>query len=335
MDKKESGPVRTAGYILEAVLVITLGTFFSLLPKTVVGSFGFFAGAILFRLSRKDKKWAYDNLDIIFKEPPLLQFEKDRIVRKLFANITKLAFEYLHLGRLKPENLAEFLQIENHKVVDEALCEKKGLLIITAHLGNWEYLGVLGSILGYNVATVLKRQHNPYTDRWLTKIREGKSGVKCFYHGKGLNHSIGVHLKENGILALLVDQRDISSSLIVPFFGVPSLTANGPAKLHLWYESPIVFAFSVKQDDGKYLLSFDGPHHFKKSGDFKKDCLDIMTSINSRYEGIIKEYPDQWLSLLTPRWKGNPQPRPLDSPAKKTFLAGERNTHERDKTFFC
>jgi len=42
MDKKESGPVRTAGYILEAVLVITLGTFFSLLPKTVVGSFGFF-----------------------------------------------------------------------------------------------------------------------------------------------------------------------------------------------------------------------------------------------------------------------------------------------------
>ena len=304
MDKKKTGPVRTAGYILEAVMVVALGTFFSLLPKTMVGRFGFLAGAILFRLNRKDRKWACHNLDIIFKEPPLLQFEKDRIVGKLFANITKLAFEYLQLGRLNPENLPEFLQVENQKAVDEALREKKGVLIITAHLGNWEYLGVLGSRLGYNVATVLKRQHNPYADRWLTKIREEKGGVKCFYHGKNLNHRIGVHLKQNGILALLADQRDISSSLIAPFFGVPSLTADGPAKLHLWYESPIVFAFSVKQPDGTYLHQFDGPYHFERNGDLKKDCLEIMTCINRKYEAMIRKHPEQWLSLLTPRWEG-------------------------------
>ena len=304
MDKKKTDPVRTVGYILEAVLVIALGAVFSQLPKSMAGHFGFFAGALLFRLDKRDRKWAYHNLDIMFKDRPLLQFEKDRIVRALFINIAKLAFEYLQLGKLKAKTLPEFLQAENHQAVDEALGEKKGVLVITAHFGNWEYLGVLGSQLGYHVATVLKRQHNPYTDRWLTKIREEKGGVKCFYHGRGLNHRIGVHLKQNGILALLADQRYISSSLIAPFFGVSSITAAGPAKLHLWYESPIVFAFSIKQPDGRFLLQFDGPYHFAGSGDHRRDCVNIMTFINKKYEAVIRKYPEQWLSLLTPRWQG-------------------------------
>lgn len=284
-------------------MVITLGTIFSLLPKTMVGYFGFLAGTLLFRFSRKDKKWAYHNLDIIFKEPPLLQFEKDRIVKKLFVNITKLAFEYLQLGKLKPEILSEVLQVENHNAVDEALCEKKGVLIITAHLGNWEYLGVLGSRLGYNVATVLKRQHNPHTDRWIGNIRGKKGGVKCFYHDNGFHHRIALHLKQNGVLGILADQRQISKPLIAPFFGTPCATADGPAKLHLWYEAPIVFAFSIQQPDGKYRMSFDGPYRFQRRGDFAQDCLRITTFIHSKYEAMIRKYPEQWLSLLTPRWQ--------------------------------
>ncbi len=303
MDKRKTTLARTIAYILEAVAVIALATIFSRLPKTIFNRLGFLSGMILFRLDRKDRKQACHNLDIIFKDPHLLPSEKDRIVKRLFENIAALAFEYLQLDRLYAENLSVFLKAENHKAVVEALVEKKGVLIVTAHLGNWEYLGILGSRLGYNVASVLKRQHNPYTDRWLTKIREERGGFKCLYPGRGLNHRIGVHLKQNGILALLADQRDISSPLIVPFFGKPGQTADGPAKLHLWYESPIVFAFSIRQPDGTYLLKFDGPHRFSGSGDRKADCVRIMTFINQKYEAMVRKYPEQWLSLLTPRWE--------------------------------
>jgi KDO2-lipid IV(A) lauroyltransferase len=303
VDKRKTTLARTIAYILEAVAVIALGTIFSRLPRTIIRRFGVLSGRILFRLDRKDRKRAYHNLDIVFKEPHLLPSEKDRGVRRLFENIAALAFEYLRLDRLYAENLAVFLKAENHEAVAEALREKKGVLVITAHLGNWEYLGVLGSRLGYNVAAVLKRQHNPYTDRWLARIREEKGGAKCFYHGRGLDYRIGVHLKQNGILALVADQRDISSRLIVPFFGKPGQTADGPAKLHLWYESPIVFAFSIRQPDGTYLLKFDGPHRFSGSGDRKADCVRIMTFINQKYEAMVRKYPDQWLSLLTPRWE--------------------------------
>ncbi|MCF8143891.1 MAG: hypothetical protein K9N21_08240 [Deltaproteobacteria bacterium] len=294
---------RTIAFILEAVVVMALGTIFSQLPKTIVSRLSAVSGTVLFRLDRKDRKRAYHNLDIMFSEAPLSPFEKARIVKGLFKNIAALAFEYLQLDRLYAENLAVFVKSENPRAVVEALGEKRGVLIITAHLGNWEYLGVLGSRLGYNVATVLKRQHNPYTDRWLAGIREKKGGFKCFYPGRGLSYRIGAHLKQNGILALVADQRDISSPLIVPFFGKPGQTADGPARLHLWYESPIVFAFSIRQPDGTYLMAFDGPYHFSGSGDRKGDCVRIMTLINQKYEAIVGKYPEQWLSLLTPRWE--------------------------------
>ncbi len=291
------------GFILEAILVIPLGTLLSFLPRRMTPILARMAGTLAFHLDRRDKRWAYGNLDIIFREKPLSSAEKEQIVKTLFVNIAAGVLQYLQLDKLEAENLPGFLQAGNHKAVDEALREKKGVLIITAHLGNWEYLGVLGSRLGYDVATVLKRQYNPYTDRWLTRIREGKGGVKCFYHGRGLNHRIARHLRQNGILALLADQRDISSSLMAPFFGVPSVTADGPARLHLWYESPIVFAFSLKQADGRYLLQFDGPYSFEKHGDFKERCLEIMTFINRKYETVIRKHPGQWFSLVTPRWR--------------------------------
>lgn len=286
--------------------MIGLGTAGSRMPRIFIPRLAVLAGRMLFYLDRKDRKRAYHNLDIIFKEEPLSSFEKDRTVKRLFENIATLGLEHLQLARLCAENLAVFIKSENFQAVIEALDEKRGVLIITAHLGNWEYLGVLGSRLDYRVAAVLKHQHNPYTDRWLARIHERRAGFQCLYHGRGLSHRIGLHLKRNGILALVADQRDVSSPLVVPFFGRPGQTADGPARLHLWYGAPMVFAFSVRQPDGTYLLTFDGPYRFPGTGDRKGDAVRIMSFINQKYEAMVRKYPDQWLSLLTPRWEIDP-----------------------------
>ncbi len=300
---KKAAPFRTLGHLLEALLVVALWNIVSRMPRRAADRLASCFGAFLFKIDCRDRKWAYENLDIVFKESPLSQYQKDRIVKALFVHIVQGAFEYLQLHDIAPERYPEFGSIENPEAILSALDKKKGVLAVTAHLGNWEILGAVGAKVGLPVAAVLKRQHNPFTDRWLTQQRRSKDGVQCFYHGKGISHRIGNHLKQNGILAILADQRDISSSLAVPFFGAPGLTSDGPAKLHLWYESPIVFVFNIKQPDGRHLIRFDGPHTFRKSDDLKTDCLRIMTFINKKYEAVIKEHPEQWLSLLTPRWK--------------------------------
>ncbi len=262
-------------------------------------------GLFLFRLSRKAREQAAQNLDIIYAQEPLSAPEKERIIKRLFINMAVSAFEYLKLGDITALNHQKFLQFENSKAFELAFREGKGVLAVSAHMGNWEILGSIGAKLGYPIGAVIHRQLNPYTDRWLKRIREEKGNVTCFYDEVSQMRRVVRHLKNQGVLAILADETFPISPVFVPFFGRLAATPDGPAKLHLRYGIPLVICFAIKEHDGKYRLAFEGPCHFEKSGDAKKDCETIMTWINSRYESAIRSYPEQWFSLLTPRWKRN------------------------------
>jgi Kdo2-lipid IVA lauroyltransferase/acyltransferase len=289
-------------FLLEAIFVIPLATVISCLPWNMARALGRLCGLAAFYFDRRDKRQACYNLDVIYADNPLSEGEKHRIVKRLFINVGIGAFEYLKIGDLQAENCEDFVHIGDYSPLVRAIEEGKGVLAVTAHLGNWEYLGSVVAKMGLNVGAVIKRQHNPYTDRWLTDFREKKGKVKCFYNESSVVVHIASHLRRNGILAFLADQREISKPILVPFFGVPCGTYDGPAKLHIWYEAPIVFASAARQNDGKYLLSVEGPYHFERSGNLDHDCRRIMTWVNSQYEEMIRKYPDQWFSLLTPRW---------------------------------
>lgn len=310
MNRHRASLLRRMGFVLEATVVIPLGNLAALLPWKTGRTLASMIGLFIFRLNTSGRKHAHVNLDIIYGENALSEKEKDHIIKRLFMNIASSLFEYMKLKSITDSNYLNFVYIQNGEACDRALEEGKGVLAISAHMGNWEILGSVGAILWKNIAAVINRQLNPYTDKWLRKVRENRGRIKCLYHdARGLNYRIGFHLKQNGTIALLADQKDLSCTLIVPFFGMPSLTADGAAKLHLLYGSPIVICFAVKQTDGKYLLTYDGPYHFDRSGNLKKDCQVIMTWVNSKYEEMIRKHPDQWFSLLTPRWERN---RPED-----------------------
>jgi Kdo2-lipid IVA lauroyltransferase/acyltransferase len=289
-------------FLLEAIVAIPLGTLVSSLPWKMAKAFGLLVGKVLFCLDGRDRRQAYHNLDLMYADHPLTQEQKDRLVRRLFLNIGVGAVEFFKIGSLSAGNYRQFVEMGDYRPLLHALEEGKGVLAISAHLGNWEVLGSIVAKLGLNVGAVIKRQENPFTDRWLTNIRERKGKVKCFYHDASVMLHVDRHLKQNGILALMADQRELSRPVFAPFFGQVCPTQDGPARLHLWYEAPIVFPLAIRMDNGKYLLSVDGPYHFETTGDMSEDCREMMAWVNRKYEEMIRKYPDQWFSLLTPRW---------------------------------
>lgn len=289
-------------FLLEALFAIPLGVLVSRLPWKVARAIGILAGKVLFRLDRRDRRQAYYNLDLMYADHPLSSDQKQRLVRRLFINVGLGAVEFFQIASLNAANFLQFVALGDYRPLLRALEEGKGVLAITAHLGNWEYLGSVVAKLGFHVGAMINRQHNPYTDRWLTRFREQKGKVKCFYNDTPMMVHVDKHLKQNGILALMVDQRELCRPVFVPFFDMICPTHDGPARLHLWYEAPIIFAWAIKLDNGKYLLSAEGPYHFARSGDLGEDCRMIMAWVNRKYEDMIRKYPDQWFSLLTPRW---------------------------------
>lgn len=265
---------------------------------------------MLFHLNKNGRKQAYHNLDVVFSDSPLTQDEKERIVRNLFINLARSAFEFLKIGNLSTKNYEQFIRVENHRAkeeLDRILAMGKGMLKLSAHLGNWEILASVSAKLGYNIAVVINRQLNPYTDQWLKSIRENKAGVKCYYNDTLGLRGIVKHLKRKGIVGILADEAASPAAVSVPFFGRETITTSGPAQFHLRYGAPLMFYFCVRDHDGKYLLSFDGPYRFHRSGNSEQDCRAVMTLVNRKYEAMIKKYPDQWFSLLYPRWSKRPE----------------------------
>jgi KDO2-lipid IV(A) lauroyltransferase len=290
-------------YILEFIVVVPLTVFLSLLPLSLLRIIAKKIAFLIYLLDKKNKKIAEYNFRIVFKDKPLTETEKEKLLKKLYENLTIYAVEYLKLWIINKKNYHKFVEFENYEYVDEALSLGKGLIVVTAHIGNWEYLGSVPAKLGKNLAVIINRQFNPYTDWWLRVIREKCGKIKCFYNEVGDLSKIVRHLRNGGIIGTLADQTYYFQPIFVPFFGMPSATADGPAKLHIRYKAPLMMAFAIRQKNGKYLLKFSKYVFFETSKDIDKDCERIMSWINSEYEKIILEYPEQWFSFFHHRWE--------------------------------
>ncbi len=303
MGKRRIKPHEYVGYLLEAVIVIPLSLVLALLPWKFGYALADAIAALFFRIDKKNKKWAYENLKIIFADHPLSQKEADDLVKRTYRNLARGGFEYFKLWQVTAKNADRFAYFENYHYIDECLAQGKGIIVVTCHLGNWEFFGSIPAKRGVNLAVIINRQFNPITDAWLRFIREKWGKIKCFYNEVADMKGIVRHLKNNGVIAVLADQTYYFKPIFVPFFGKQSATADGPAKLHLRYGAPIVMGFSIRQPDGRYRLVFEAPYVHPQTNDFEKDIHDVMTYINSRYEEYIRRYPDQWFSLLHPRWE--------------------------------
>lgn len=273
------------------------------MPWWLARAVGKVLGFLLFYIDQRDKKIAYLNFKIIYKDNPLSKKEQDRIIRRLTHNVVQLGIEYMKQGSVTAKNYHKYVEMNGYDNVVKAAEKGKGVIVVTLHMGNWEFLGGVAAKLGCNLGVIMNRQFNPYTDTWLRQIREKDGKIKCFYNEISDLMRIVRHLKNGGVIGTLVDQTYYFKPIFVPFFGMPSATADGPAKWHIKFGAPLLMAYAVRQPNGKYLLTYEEPVHFEPTGNDDKDVERVMTWINKQYERIILANPDQWFSLFHHRWE--------------------------------
>lgn len=294
--------LRRIGYLLEYAVVAPLAFLLSLVPWPLIPVLSRFFGWFLFHFDRRDREVAYRNFPVIYSDNPPSRPEQDALLREVFRGVARVGLELLKIRDLRADNYAKFCRMEGYENVDKALAKGKGLIVITAHLGNWEFLGSLPAKMGRNVVAIINRQFNPYTDRWIKDIRENKGKLRNLYNEIGDLTKIIKHLRSGGIVAIVADQTYYFKPIFVPFFGRTAATADGPARLHLKFGAPIIMAFGIRQPDGKYVLTYEEPKEFEPTGNMEEDCKTVMTWVNAQFERMILRHPDQWFSLLHGRW---------------------------------
>ena len=231
-----------------------------------------------------------------------------RIARGAFEHLGRVAAETALLSRIGRDQVLElFEEVPTWDVVERLSARGRGLLMCGGHLGNWELGAAYIAARGIRLDGVARRMGNPLFDAYLTRTRS-RLGVRVVPDRDAVRR-VPRTLKSGGAVAFLTDQAGLNlASTFVPFFGRPAKTPRGPAVFALRLGAPMVFGVALRQDDGRYQLTFEEvPIH--DTGDRDRDVDAIVARFTSALERWVRVAPAQYFWHHR-RWKQQPADTP-------------------------
>jgi Kdo2-lipid IVA lauroyltransferase/acyltransferase len=237
--------------------------------------------------------------------------ELETIGRGVMGHMLQTAVDFLRFATLSRDQAASFVEAgEAYSFCKDILQEGKGLIIMTAHFGNWELLAGIFGLQGFRGAVVGRRiYYEPY-NRWIVGLRSSV-GIETIYQDQAVRQ-IHHHLKAGEIVGLLPDQdMDRVRGVFVDFFGKPAHTSVAPVKFAMASGAPILPAFMVRMPGNRYKLVLGTLMRPKiEGGDRAASVRKYTEAWMKSFEEVIRQYPEQW-GWMHDRWKTTPEQMPV------------------------
>lgn len=259
--------------------------------------------SLLYNIFRVHHKVVQTNLKIAF--PDLTKEEQSQLLIANYRWAAQVAVAILRMDYWKGKT-AEYVSFQNLSVLDEALSEDKGVLLISGHLGHWEMIVPCLAEKGYQMHVYVGRQNNPLIDELQNRTR-GSFGVKTIGKGDSTGIQFMRVLKKQNVLAINVDQNDRKSDTFVKFFGKAAATPKSVAGFHLIRKSPIVLTFGLFVGD-KLEIHFQ-KLHCPIIGNKEQDQFNVTQAISDVIETFVRKYPEQYFWMHR-RWRTRPPDDP-------------------------
>ncbi len=266
------------------------------LPRKVALSFGRLLGRFLYRIPNSRKKMAFRN---ILRTMNVDEARAELILRKMYENLTMDVMEFLRFPVLTKEKVLSLVEISGKEIMDRALERGRGVVLLTAHFGNWEFLGAILGALGYPAYAIVRLQGNVYVDRMVNRYRE-MMGVRIIYKKEIMKDMITL-LREGNMVVFLSDQHGGDTGIILPFLGIQTSCFKGPVAAALLTGSPVVPVFVVR-NGFKYKLYVEEPIEIEIFKNREKTYAVNVAKVNGIIEKYIRLQPDHWFWLHN-RWK--------------------------------
>lgn len=278
---------------------------FRALPLGLGLRLGAALGLVAYLLLRPQRQVAMRNLALAFPEWPAAR--RRAVLRESCRNLGRLAVEVTHLDRLSRESLMARVDVPQRQLWERLLAERqqRGIVVLTAHFGNWELLAYWHGSLGYPVSLIHRRLRNPLIDQWLIRWR-ARAGIRSIPKRAAARDALRV-LRQGGILAVPGDQNQVFSfGVFVDFFGVPACTTSGPVRLAQHAGAPLVPVFIRRsRTTGRHVLEVWPPVELVDTGDRAQDLITNTQRCTAVIEDMIRRYPEQWI-WFHKRWKTRP-----------------------------
>lgn len=270
-----------------------------LLPLPVCRAIGAWAGSVAYRILGPYRRIAVGNLTAVFgreKTPA----EIDAIARRVFENQGRNAAEFFSFPKINARNIDRLVTARGMEHIRDGYRRGKGVIILTAHFGNWELLSAYLRIKDYPGVAIGKRIYFPKYDAFLNRLRK-LHDVNVIYRDRSPKAMLQV-LRSNRILGILADQDvDSVEGVYVDFFGRPAYTPVGPAALAMLTGAAVIPTFIIREG-GRHVFIAEPRLEMVDTGDRKADLITNTQKWSSVVESYIRRYPDHWVWMHR-RWK--------------------------------
>ncbi len=259
-------------------------------------------GGIGFYLMRKRRHIAYHNLQIAFGNSKT-KSECDEIVKTIFLDTAKNVLEVAKLIYADPNSLKEIIRIDGLEYLDNALSQGKGVVALSAHIGNFILIGPRLILEGYPFSLIARDPKDKILAKTLSdiKMKIGLDSIPDKPRRICVAKSLA-SLKKNSILYLQIDQNASSQDLWVDFFGWLVPTFRGPVVFSFRTGAPILPMFIIRDASNHHKLIIKPPFKLVITENKEDDILQNTAKLTKLIEAYIKQYPNQWWWLHR-RWK--------------------------------
>lgn len=227
--------------------------------------------------------------------------EAKKMIKEVYLNLGYNFAEFLMEDKLSAEDIDQMVDFEGLKYLDQALKKGKGVIIYSAHLGNWELLGAVLAIKGYRIHSIAQEQDNSLFDQKINQIRK-RTGIGIIPKGFSIRKAFKI-LKKNEILAILGDQHARNNGWELSFFERPALTFAGVVQFARRTGAPVVPMFFHRQGWLKHKLKCY-PAREISADTVKSELKSELQSLVELTEKEIRKDPADWM-WLHKRWKNS------------------------------
>jgi Kdo2-lipid IVA lauroyltransferase/acyltransferase len=281
----------------EYILAYSLVTALRFLPPRVAERVASGAGKLLDRAVPRLRRIARLNLAMAL--PELDAAKRESIVDGTFRSIGRLLLAVARFPSLHASNINAWIAYEGLEHYTAAKRAGRGVLVATAHLGNWELSAFAHAVMTEPMNVMVRPLDNRLIDR-LVQDRRTRSGNRLIFK-RDAARAVLKALRNNEAVGVLIDQNTSENEgVFIDFFGKPACAGSGFVKLAYRSQAAVVPGFALwDQNIKRYVLRFFPA--IELTGDERADTQRIHAFL----EHTIRQYPDQWMWIHR-RWKTRP-----------------------------
>jgi KDO2-lipid IV(A) lauroyltransferase len=307
-----------AAYLAVRLLVAAL----QMLPPRAAFAFADGVALLLFKLLKGRRRVAVENVCASFPELAADPAKADRLVRAMYRHFMRMSVELVLLPRkLHVSNWRKYLTMAHATSAMPRMIGGRGVLMVTAHFGNWEMAGYAMGLFGFRTHAIARVLDNPYVERFALHFRQ-RTGQTIIAKNDDFAR-LTEAMKGGGKVATLADQDAGYRGVFVDFFGRPASTHKAIALMAMEFDAVMVVIGTPRVSRGAYPQRDD----FDPCSDlapmfYALKCADVIDprdyatdpnavkAITQRYtsalERLIREHPEQYFWLHR-RWKHQPK----------------------------